>query len=243
VHRWVRAQWSHTSKITHLTGVVIVLGFGIALPWSGLPHFFDPYTHTGFCMPGGCSVSFASWEDYSGPIGQCTPQGASYEITALKAGHWRPCFSDAVNYDDFIYQANMTIDRGNCGGLLFRAAEKKSETYQFTVCRNGSYSLYYYTDDSGGPNFFKPSTCITPNGMKESCALANTSAGAINQGLGQPNLIAVKASGSTLSLYVNHVLLTSVTDKKISSGHIGAFADSHPERTHVTFSGIEVWPL
>jgi hypothetical protein len=135
----------------------------------------------------------------------------------------------------------MTITSGDCGGLLFRTMEQESDTYQFEVCANGRYYLYYY--DAKGPDIFNPSTCTQPNGSKGSCVLVDTTAVAVRQGANQANLLAVEANGSTLTLYVNHVLLTSVTDKKFASGHIGLFAGADKDPANVTFSNIMVWPL
>jgi hypothetical protein len=243
LRRWLREQYDGAGVKTRWIGVSIIAIFGIVAPIQGLPHFFDPYTHTGFCLPGDCSVSFASWQDTSATRGGCALTDSTYKVTQSGKFQWRPCFSDAVDYGNFIYQAHMIIERGDCGGLLFRAKEEKSDTYQFEVCRTGQYSLYYYNSNARGPNTFTPSTCTAPNGSKASCALVNNTAAAVMRGTGQKNLLAVEANGSTIALYVNHILLTSVTDKKFTSGHIGTFAAAYQDQTDVKFSDITVWPL
>jgi hypothetical protein len=241
---WLRAQWgvAKNNTVARIAGGAIIAA-GIALPAAGVSHIFDPYTHTGFCLPGHCAVSFESFPDTAGEPARCVPAGDSdsYEVVEPNKLKWHPCISDAANYSNFVYQAQMTITSGDCGGLLFRTAEQKSDTYQFEVCANGRYYLYYY--DAKGPDVFNPSTCTQPNGSKGSCALVNTTAVAVKQGPDRTNLLAVEANGSTLTLYVNHVLLTSVTDKKFTSGHIGVFAGAYKDPTNVTFSNLVVWPL
>jgi hypothetical protein len=241
---WLRTQWgvAKSNRTARIAGVAIIAA-GIALPAAGVSHFFDPYTHTGFCLPGHCSVSFESFPDTSGEPARCVPagDGDGYEVVEPNKLKWHACISDATNYSNFVYEAKMTITSGDCGGLLFRTNETKSDTYQFEVCAYGRYYLYYY--NAKGPDIFNPSTCVQPNGSKGSCALVNSTAVAVKAGENKSNLLAVEANGSTLTLYVNHVLLTSVTDKKFASGHIGVFAGAFKDPTSVTFSNITVWPL
>jgi hypothetical protein len=238
---WLEAQWgvAKSNRIAAITGGVIIVA-GIVIPAAGISHFFDPYTHAGFCLPGDCAVSFEPFPDTTGPA-RCIPAGNSYEVVESNQLKWHPCISDATNYSNFVYEARMTINGGDCGGLLFRAMEQQSDTYQFEVCASGRFYLYYY--DAKGPDIFNPSTCIQPNGSKGSCALVDTTAVAVKEGANQTNLLAVEANGSTLALYVNHFLLSTVTDKKFASGRIGVFAAAYHDPTIVTFSNIVVWPL
>src|SRR2546422_9572974 len=69
---------------------------------------------------------------------------------------------------------------------------------------------------------------------------------AIIQGLNKPNLLAVVALGTTLTLYVNHQQVGQVTDSTFNHGQIGlvahAFATAgHP--TEVMYSNVRVWTL
>ena len=238
---WLSAQWraAKGNRAVRIAGVAIIVA-GIAVPAIGVSHFFDPYTHAGFCLPGDCAVSFESFPDTTGPA-RCMPTGDSYEAVETNQRKWHPCVSQAANYGNFVYETQMIINSGDCGGILFRTMEKQSDTYQFEVCANGRFYLYYY--NAKGPDTFNPSTCTQPNGSKGSCALVDTTAVAVRQGLNQSNLLAVEANGSTLSLWVNHFLLSTVTDKKFASGNIGIFAADYRNPTIVTFSKIVVWPL
>ena len=156
---------------------------------------------------------------------------------------WNYCVSDSVVYKNFIYEAHMTITSGDCGGLLFRTLEQQDDTYQFQVCQEGGYDLYYY-NVQGAPRFFTPPKCPpAPNGSQSSCALAYNTAVAIKHGLGKSNVLAVEANGKTITLWVNHVLLTSVQDPKFADGHIGFFANDLHSPTTVVFSNLRVWKL
>ena len=49
--------------------------------------------------------------------------------------------------------------------------------------------------------------------------------------------------GNTVTVFVNHVYLTSVTDDTYRRGTIGFGAVSQNEATEVAFNDIQVWQL
>ncbi len=59
--------------------------------------------------------------------------------------------------------------------------------------------------------------------------------------LGQVNLIAVVAYGSSFDLYVNRQELITVSDSAYSSGQIGVIAEDINNPTEVAFSNAEDW--
>ena len=73
--------------------------------------------------------------------------------------------------------------------------------------------------------------------------VANDWTPAFNTGLGQQNLIAVVANGSTITLYVNNQQVTSVDDSTYSQGQIGVVADDEGNPTEVEFRDAKVWTL
>lgn len=227
--------WNSANLVAKVSGGIFLI-LSVVLPFISLPLAFDPYTQSSLQVS---SISFDSWPQNA----YCVPRNGSYQVNAPYLNKWDHCFSDAIDFKNFVYEARMTITNGDCGGLLFRAMEQQSDTYQFQVCQNGSYSLYYYDDKSSGPGRFTPSICTAPDGTKSSCALANNTAAAIKRGVNQSNLLAVVADGSTLTLYVNRVLLTSVEDQKFADGHIGIFATDLNGPTTVIFSDMKVWLL
>ena len=82
----------------------------------------------------------------------------------------------------------------------------------------------------------------------EQILVNSTFSSVIHRGLGQINLIAVVAEGSTIRLYVNRQQIDSVTDSTYSHGSIGLVAetyisttDFHP--TEVVYSNAKLWVL
>jgi eukaryotic-like serine/threonine-protein kinase len=136
-------------------------------------------------------------------------------------------------YSDFAYEVNMTINKGDCGGVAFRV--KDQQTYYFVICENGIYSLVGYLGNSEGSVTLiaDSSPGIDPN--------------PIHMGLGVSNTIAVEARGKHIDLYVNGTKIDSKEDSMYLSGYIGVIAKSlQPavnDPTDVVFTNARMWKL
>lgn len=120
----------------------------------------------------------------------------------------------------------MTIIKGDVGGMIFRADSTNKTFYLFYITQAGRYAL----------RLCPGITChdIVPA----------TPSPAINLGLNKPNLVAVVAIGNTITLYVNHQQIASVTDSTSSQGLIGLVVSSYAPGvypTEVAYSNAKVW--
>ena len=167
------------------------------------------------------------WDTGTTSNGTCNFSGGAYDITPSKTDFFYLCSSKVSNFSNFTFEVQMDIVQGDCGGIIFRGDSVNGKFYFFDVCQNGSYRLYMYPDFSGTTS-------------KE---LAGGSSPAIKTGLNQPQLIAVTAQGSTITLYMNKQQVTSVTDSTFSQGQIGLVADAGNDQTEVAFSNARVWKL
>ncbi len=122
----------------------------------------------------------------------------------------------------------MTIKNGDFGGIAFRGHPTTSQSYAFILRQDGNYIVSNYTDVQGTHHDLGSSLNGSP--------ISN-----FNKGLGQSNLVAVVANGNQISLFVNNVQVTSVTDSTYSQGQIGVFADDEGNATDVAFSDAKVW--
>ncbi|HZS78983.1 MAG TPA: protein kinase [Ktedonobacteraceae bacterium] len=160
---------------------------------------------------------------------ECVFTGGSLQVSLSQQGYFKPCLSTA-SFADFAYQVNMTIVRGDCGGLLFRVTVSGAVQgfYVFEVCSDGSYNL----------GVFKANGNYTT-------LLASTPSSNIHKGINQNNLLAVVVQGSSISLYVNDRTnpVNTITDQKstFKQGDIGVFADDVNTPTTVTFNNAFVW--
>jgi hypothetical protein len=123
------------------------------------------------------------------------------------------------------YQVDLTITKGDGGGITFREDNdySKGNFYLFGIDHNGGYGLYVVK----GYSFVN--------------TLRNASNAAIKTGLNQSNQIAVVARGSTIDLYANGQKIDSVSDSTYSQGYIGVFAFDQNAPTEVIFRNAKVW--
>src|SRR6266487_4494659 len=150
--------------------------------------------------------------------GQTTPT----PVTFTSPG---PAYS-TTNFSDFTYQIQMTIARGDNGGILFRFDDSNEKGYSFTIDQYGAYDLQLWRG----------------KGKREN--LLNGSSSVIKTGLNQTNLIAIVADGSNIYLYMNHHYLNRASDTTYQSGEIGVLAEnSTSSSTEVVFSSAQVWKL
>lgn len=156
--------------------------------------------------------------------GGCTYKGDALQITQEKTGRAFDCNENNV-YANFAFQVNMTILKGNCGGINFRGNKSNSQVYAFNVCSDGGFYLNVYTSNS------------TSNMLIE-----NDASPAIKKGV-RPNTIAVVANGNTFNLYINKQKIASISDSTYSSGTVGLFSNSYSSPTIVNYQDAMIWTL
>ncbi len=165
-----------------------------------------------------------TWDESRTPTYSCTFIAGSYHANLQLKGNLAECVAYSTNFGNFAYQTQMTILKGDSGGILFRFDSTKFRGYSFTIAQNGTYDLHLW-DGSTGEN------------------LRSGSSSAIKTGLNQTNLIAVVASGSHIYLYVNKQFVTSVSESTFSSGQIGVQATENSFPTEVVFQHAQVWKV
>lgn len=157
--------------------------------------------------------------------GGCAFSNGSYHASMPQAGFFAPCYAQNSSFNNFAFQVQMTILKGDRGGLIFRS-DGSSKFYLFRIDQNGAYNLFLYTNSNSTKNL-----------------LEGTAPAIIHTGLNASNTIAVVAKGSTIYLYVNQKYLASTTNSTYSSGSIAVFAEDHTNATEVAFSNVQVWQL
>jgi hypothetical protein len=153
------------------------------------------------------------------------------KLTSLTAIGWHGwTLTYAVKPANFYLEG--TFKTGNCSGtdlygLIFRAS-KENAGYFFGITCDGQFNLF--TRDF--------------NNNLTTEILAFQSNAAIVQGAGQVNRVGVLANGNKLSLYVNGVLLTDITDSTYTEGYFGPFiAGNQTTDFTVELDEIAMWKL
>jgi serine/threonine protein kinase len=175
------------------------------------------------------NASGNQWSDFaSNSYGRaCQFKGGAYHVSEISPGYFNACTARG-NFSNFAFEVHMQIERGNCGGMIFRANTSSSALYYFGVCQNGLYDLYAYVDRSA----------------QHARKLAANSSPAIHAGLKQANVIAVVADGHSLDLYVNHKKIAGVNDGSYNAGTIGLLAyAAGGSAVEVIYSDARLWTL
>lgn len=159
--------------------------------------------------------------------GSCAYTGGAYHSDMPTKGFFQPCYAQATTFSNFAFQVQMTITRGDEGGILFRADPANSKFYLFRISQSGAYDLFLYVDNQGthAKNLLSNSTSL------------------IKLGLNQNNIITVVARGGAIYFYINGQYLDSVSSNMFTSGKIGVFGESNTNSTDVAFSNAMVWQL
>jgi len=169
-----------------------------------------------------------NWEvDNKTGGGGCAFTGGSYHASMPQAGFFASCYAQNSNFSNFAFQVQMTILKGDRGGIIFRSDSAATKFYLLRFDQNGTYNLFVYSGNSGS----------------NAKNLLEGSAPSFHTGANRANQIAIVARGSNIYLYVNQQYLTSLTDSTYSSGSIAVFAEDHTNSTEVAFSNAQVWNL
>ncbi|QBD79115.1 hypothetical protein EPA93_25280 [Ktedonosporobacter rubrisoli] len=183
---------------------------------GGSPVLYSPLAHQ----------DRADWDIYDATGGG----GCSFAHGALHASvqqkqFYAPCFAHATNFHNFAFQVEMTILKGDEGGLVFRANNSNAHFYYFRVGRDGLFSLFIAKDD------------------RHSMAITFDTSRAIKTDPGDSNLLTVVAKDNNFYLYINKQFVGSANDSTYSVGQIGIFAGDNTNPTDVAFQNARVWIL
>jgi hypothetical protein len=151
--------------------------------------------------------------------------GGAYHIT-VTANNTFNSDTLTMTYSNFAFEAQMTIVRGDQGGIVFRDDTSKNSFYYFYVQQGGYYSLDLYQNNK----FVR--------------TLGNGSNSPFKTGLGQSNILAVVANGNALTLYINHQSVINTTDNTLTDGSLGVVSNNaSSSSTDVAFNNVKVWKL
>lgn len=172
----------------------------------------------------------SNWTENTSTDGKfrCAFTGGAYHASAQLPNTFMLCLAQATNFRDFAYQVQMTIVKGEFGGMVFRTDESQSKYYSFLVDRARSYKLINSVDNTGAHDQ----------------VLRQGTSALIKTDLNQLNTLAVLARGSSIYLYINHQYVTSVSDSTYHAGQIGVFGGNYTEApADVVFTHVQVWNL
>ena len=158
----------------------------------------------------------------------CTFTGGAYHAITQPQNEFTLCVAQATNFDNLAYQVQMTIVKGEFGGIVFRVDGSQSKYYSFFIDRYGNYTLITSVDSTGTHDY----------------VLRKGTSKFIKQGLNQVNLLSIVAQGSSIYLYINQQYITGASDGKYKLGQIGVFGGNETMApSDVMFSHLQVWKV
>ena len=151
------------------------------------------------------------------------------------------CWNWTANYHNFLYQADVRIDRGGCAGLLFRLTQGTLKNlgqpsgYYLGICpdwsrhQGGTCQFFLYVDGA-----------VTES--DQSCP------GIVNNS-GSVDTIAILAQNDTLNFFINKKFAFARKDTKYPSGYIAVVVASHRPPSgkpgdlaeQANFTNLNVW--
>lgn len=171
--------------------------------------------------------SNSNWAEGTATDGSCLFTGGAYHINIHTVNVFLPCFAGNTGFSNFAAQVDMTIVKGNDGGLIFRADPNANHFYIFRVTSDGAYNLAKFVDNTG----------------KNTQVLSDGLAPVIKTGSGKKNTLTIVARNSKLYLYINKQFLANVSDNAYTSGQLGLFAGDSKDATETSFQNLKVWTL
>ena len=158
----------------------------------------------------------------------CVFTGGAYHVIAPDSRFFAYCAARSTNFVNFAYEVQMKIIKGDVGGIIFRANSTNNNFYLFYVSQTGTYELFLCPGNNCKP-------IVLP-----------TASTAINKGLNATNLVAVVATGTSITLYINRQQVASVNEGTFSHGQIGVVASPFANAGHPTeavYSNARAWTL
>jgi hypothetical protein len=154
----------------------------------------------------------------------CIFTDGAYHVTSSQAHFIEYCMENASTFTNMAYQVQMTILKGDYGGLIFRVASL-NQMYWIEISQHGSY------------------TVTVSQGNMQCTNIAASSSKVIKKGLGQTNVVTVVARGSLILLYINGQYIMYIRTKATGTGEFGFLALDTAHSTDVVYRNVRVWRL
>ena len=168
----------------------------------------------------------AGWETYDAQGGGgCYYSNGAFHADVRNKNYYVACFGLNTNYTNMAFEVNMTILKGNTGGLIFRGNKDTLKFYSFEVGSDGIVGLNASQDDGHAHNLF----IDHPDAVKT--------------GAGQTNLVDVIARSNTIYFYVNKQYVGQVQDTAYTSGQLGFMSLDTSSATDVAYQNARIWQL
>jgi hypothetical protein len=201
-----------------------------ATPSAGTPQdLYNQVTKNPSTLDDSLSANGTSnWNESEGGQSSCQFTGGAYHAIAQAQNTYTLCMAQSSSFGNLAYQVQMTIAKGDFGGMVFRTDSSQTKYYSFFIDRTGTYTLMTSVDDTGTRDY----------------VLHKGTSSSIKTALNQVNQLAVIARGNTIYVYINQQYITSASDNSYRAGQIGLFGgNTISAPADVLFRHVQVWSL
>ncbi|EFH83792.1 serine/threonine protein kinase [Ktedonobacter racemifer] len=186
---------------------------------SGPPFINDPLTSQGA----------STWQSLQGQDYGCTFSGGAYHVQLARLNSYLNCARQKNVFHNFAFEVEMSVIKGDGGGIFFRADSAHANFYVLRLISDGAQAfvgLSFYTSHNNQ---------ATIKDIKDTFVSANSQAF---------NLLSIVAYEHTFYLYLNRQPLLTAQDTALDTGGIGVYAlNSNKPATEVAFRNAKLWKL
>ncbi len=181
-------------------------------------------------------ITTDTWETANkNDSGSCSLANDTLTVTSF-SGRFHICLNLNTHAMNLVLQSQLTINSGDCGGLVLRSGGSNSNVlYAYTICMDNTFRFVKHAGDTD--QVVLANAAIPPSSR-------------IVVGLDQTYSLAVVANGSTFTLYINDQQIYSGSDPDPSSrftnsiNTIGVLARGVTSAiTSVSFSHVQIYVL
>ncbi|GCF08139.1 zinc ribbon domain-containing protein [Dictyobacter arantiisoli] len=169
--------------------------------------------------------SKAGWDIYpTKDGGGCAFTNNAFHSTVFQKGYFAPCIAHKTHVHNFALEIQMTILKGDEGGIIFRSNTRDSNFYSFRIRADGTYALML-------------------THANDTTSLVSDRSNLIKTGRRKMNILTVIVQGSNIYLYINRHYVGSASDSSYRAGAIGVMAVDRKHDTDVAFNNLRLWRL
>jgi DNA polymerase III delta prime subunit len=227
---YAQGQLGFTAENTNVTTIVQYTHVRVWISpgaQSTTPVHFYPHSNWNLILNNPMHKNDGSWDSDTSQIdgGSCIFTATGYQVNISEQQSFQYCTNNHTDLSNGAIEVQLTIVKGDNGGIVFRANTDSGDYYYLNISQTGDYSLDIYHNDMF------------------SSTLGSGSSSAIHTGLNNTNLIAVVMQDNIFDLYANHQFISSISDsnRTYTHGQLGLTADEDSNATLVRYANTRVW--
>jgi serine/threonine protein kinase len=186
---------------------------------SGSPVLNDPLTNR----------STSTWRSVQGKNYACLFTSGTYHMQIASASTYLNCLDQKPSVHNFAFEVEMSVIKGDGGGIIFRSDDSQANFYVFRTASSGTQSYFSFLA------YVTSGTTTSIKYIQETVSQIDAHAF---------NLITVIGYEDTFYFYINKMFLMKAQDTTLTKGSMGMYAwNGDKGATEVAFRNARIWKL